>query len=52
MELPVERRAKSKILSQLARRRPKGQEMRIEQIFAQPIFAATLTLDSAIWPSL
>jgi hypothetical protein len=51
-ELPAERRAKSKILSQLARERRKGQEKRIGQIFEQPIFAATPTLDGAIWRSL
>jgi hypothetical protein len=52
MELPAQHPEKSKILSQLAREWRKGQEKRIEQIFEQPIFAATPTLDAGIWRSL
>jgi hypothetical protein len=51
-ELTAEHREKSKILSQLAREGPKGQEKRIGQIFEQPFFGATPTLDLAIWPTL
>jgi hypothetical protein len=52
MELAAQHCETSKILSQLARERRKGQEKRIDGIFAQPIFAATPTLDAAIWRSL
>jgi hypothetical protein len=48
----AERRAKSKIVSQLARERRKGQEKRSKPFVARLIFAATPTLDGAIWRSL